>query len=128
MSSLVAWRDAENGSGAYDDYVAARPMKIRYLEDRVADIGDRVRPGRLLDVGCACVDFLEVTASRGSDLQGVEFSRSAIAAASPSVRPPVLERTLESMRINGLFDVASAFDLIEHVRDLRDFLRRCACL
>lgn len=125
---MSAWADTEYTSGAYHGYVAARAMKIRHFERRLDDIGTRVRPGRLLDVGCSCGYFLEVAASRGFDVRGVEFSRSAIAAASPSVRPHIFEGTVETMPVDGLFDVVSVFDLIEHVRDPRAFLRRCASL
>ncbi len=72
-------------------------MKIRHFEDRLGDIGDRVKPGRLLDVGCSCGYFLEVAASRGFDVHGVEFSKSAIAAARPDVRDRIFQGTLENM-------------------------------
>jgi SAM-dependent methyltransferase len=127
-TAMREWADAEYTDGAYHDYVAARPMKIRHFEDRLADVGDRVRPGRLLDIGCSCGYFLEVAASRGFDVQGVEFSRSAIAAASPAMRGRIFEGTLDTLPADGLFDLASAFDLIEHVPDPRGFLRRCASL
>jgi SAM-dependent methyltransferase len=127
-AAMRDWADAEYTSGAYHDYVAARPMKIRHFEDRLGDVKDRVQPGRLLDIGCSCGYFLEVAASHGFDVQGVEFSRSAIAAASPAMRGRIFEGTLDTLPANGLFDVASAFDLIEHVPDPRAFLRRCAAL
>ena len=77
--SMVAWADTEYASGAYRDYVESRPMKIRHFEDRLNDLGDTVKPGRLLDVGCSCGYFLEVAAGRGFDVYGVEFSSNAIA-------------------------------------------------
>ncbi len=126
--SMSTWADAEYASGAYHDYVAARPMKIRHFEQRLDDIGDVVRSGRLLDVGCSCGYFMEVAAARGFDVHGVEFSSSAIAAAAPGIRPRIFEGRLEDMPAKGLFDVVSAFDLIEHVHDPRAFLRRCAGL
>ena len=116
-AAMRTWADAEYTSGAYQDYVTARAMKIRHFEDRFAAISDRVRPGRLLDIGCSCGYFMEVAASRGYDVQGVEFSRSAIAAADPGIRSRIFEGTLESLPVNGLFDVASVFDLIEHVHE-----------
>ncbi len=125
---MRTWADAEYTSGAYQDYVTARAMKIRHFEDRFEAISNRVRPGRLLDIGCSCGYFMEVAASRGYDVQGVEFSRSAIATANPGIRSRIFEGTLESLPVNGLFDVASAFDLIEHVHSPRSFLRRCATL
>jgi len=123
---MITWANEEYTSGAYRDYVDARPMKIRHFEDRLSEIVDRVRPGRLLDVGCSCGYFMEVAASRGFDVQGVEFSRSAIAAANANLRSRIFEGTLDEMPVNGMFDVVSAFDLIEHVQDPRALLRRCA--
>jgi 2-polyprenyl-3-methyl-5-hydroxy-6-metoxy-1,4-benzoquinol methylase len=123
---MITWANEEYTSGAYRDYVDARPMKIRHFEDRLSEIGDRVRPGRLLDVGCSCGYFMEVAASRGFDVQGVEFSRLAIAAADANLRSRIFEGTLDEMPVNGMFDVVSAFDLIEHVQDPRALLRRCA--
>jgi 2-polyprenyl-3-methyl-5-hydroxy-6-metoxy-1,4-benzoquinol methylase len=125
---MRTWANEEYTSGAYRDYVDARSMKIRHFEDRLADIGNRVRPGRLLDVGCSCGYFMEVAAAHGFDVQGVEFSSSAVAAATPGLRPRIFEGTLEDMPINGKFDVVSAFDLIEHVQDPRVLVKRCASL
>lgn len=122
-NAMRSFADAEYESGAYQDYVSARPMKIRHFEDRLAGLG--LPPGRLLDIGCSCGYFLEVAAAHGFDVRGVEFSRSAVAAASPAIRPRIFEGTLERMPTEGSFDVVSAFDLIEHVPDPRAFLRRC---
>jgi SAM-dependent methyltransferase len=123
---MVEWADTEYASGAYRDYVESRPMKIRHFEDRLRDVGDRVTPGRLLDIGCSCGYFLEVAAARGFDVRGVEFSRNAIAAASAQIRPRIFEGALENLPDDTPFDVVSAFDLIEHVPDPRAFLRDCA--
>jgi 2-polyprenyl-3-methyl-5-hydroxy-6-metoxy-1,4-benzoquinol methylase len=103
-------------------------MKMRHFEQRFDDVGDAVKPGRLLDVGCSCGYFMEVAAARGFDVHGVEFSSTAIAAAAGTVRPRIFEGKLEDMPDKGLFDVISAFDLIEHVHDPRAFLRRCHSL
>jgi 2-polyprenyl-3-methyl-5-hydroxy-6-metoxy-1,4-benzoquinol methylase len=125
---MATWADSEYASGAYHDYVAARPMKMRHFEQRLDDVGDLVKPGRLLDVGCSCGYFMEVAAARGFEVHGVEFSSAAIAAAAADFRPRIFEGRLEDMPDKGLFDVISAFDLIEHVHDPRAFLRRCASL
>jgi 2-polyprenyl-3-methyl-5-hydroxy-6-metoxy-1,4-benzoquinol methylase len=124
--AMVAWADNEYASGAYRDYVQSRPMKIRHFEDRLADVGPGVRPGRLLDVGCSCGYFMEVAAAHGFDVHGVEFSQNAIAVARPDIRARIFEGSLENLPDTGPFDVVSAFDLIEHVPDPRAFLRNCA--
>ena len=56
----------------------------------------------------------------------MEFSPNAIAAARPDIRSRIFEGSLENLPDDGLFDVVSAFDLIEHVPDPRAFLRGCA--
>jgi 2-polyprenyl-3-methyl-5-hydroxy-6-metoxy-1,4-benzoquinol methylase len=112
-ASMAAWADHEYVSGAYHDYVAARPMKKQHFEDRLVQIGDQIGSGRLLDVGCSCGYFIEVAAARGFDVHGVEFSRSAMAAASPEIRSRIFHGVLEDLPDVGSFDVVSAFDLIE---------------
>ncbi len=62
---------------------------------------------------------MEVAAEHGFDVHGVEFSRSAIDAANPSIRQRIFEGLLDAMPDDGLFDVVSAFDLLEHVPDPR---------
>lgn len=125
-SAMVAYADEAYASGVYRDYVESRPMKIRHFEDRLKDFFDRLKPGRLLDVGCSCGYFMEVAASHGFDVHGVEFSPNAIAAARLDIRARIVEGSLETLPDTGLFDVVSAFDIIEHVPNPRVFLRDCA--
>jgi 2-polyprenyl-3-methyl-5-hydroxy-6-metoxy-1,4-benzoquinol methylase len=124
-ASMVAYADAEYEAGAYREYVAARAMKIRHFEDRIDQLQGRIPRGRLLDVGCSCGYFMEVAASHGFDVRGVEFSKSAIAAASPGIRDRIVHGSLEDLPPAERFDVISAFDLIEHVPDPFAFLAQC---
>jgi 2-polyprenyl-3-methyl-5-hydroxy-6-metoxy-1,4-benzoquinol methylase len=123
--AMVAYADTEYNSGLYREYVEARAMKLRHFEDRLAQLGSHMQPGRLLDVGCSCGYFLEVAAARGFDVRGLEFSSSAIAQASPAVRGRITEGSLEHLATDESFDVISAFDLVEHVPDPIGFLRQC---
>ena len=114
----ATWADAEYTSGAYHDYVAARPMKMRHFEQRFDDIGDVVKPGRLLDVGL----FVRVLHGGGRGARLRRPGRRVFCGArspppTPAIRARIFEGTLEDMPVNGLFDVVSAFDLIEHVPD-----------
>ena len=124
-ASMVAYADAEYEAGAYREYVAARTMKIRHFEDRMGQLQGRIPRGRLLDVGCSCGYFMEVAASQGFDVRGVEFSKSAIAAASPHIRERIVHGSLEDLAAEERFDLISAFDLIEHVPDPAAFLAQC---
>jgi len=125
---MIDYVEDEYQSGKYRDYVDSRAMKLRHFAERLKDIGSRVRKGRLLDVGCSCGYFMEVAASQGFDVRGVEFTTSAIAAAAPHVRPRIVAGTIDAVSAQGPFDVITAFDLIEHLPDPRAFIRQCWAL
>jgi 2-polyprenyl-3-methyl-5-hydroxy-6-metoxy-1,4-benzoquinol methylase len=125
VEARLRYAEAEYADGGYREYVAAREMKLEHFRRRMAAIRHRLPPGRLLDVGCSCGYFLEVAASEGYDVHGVEFSRRAIAAAHPDIGPRIQFGCLESLSRDGeaeRFDVITAFDLIEHLERPLDFL------
>jgi 2-polyprenyl-3-methyl-5-hydroxy-6-metoxy-1,4-benzoquinol methylase len=115
--AMHGYADAEYDAGLYRDYVEARDMKLAHFERRLGLIASRVGKGRLLDVGCSCGYFMEVAARHGYDVQGLEFSRNAIAAASPAVRPRILHATIDTLHggHDRVYDVITAFDIIEHL-------------
>jgi hypothetical protein len=98
---MAAWTDEKYASGAYHDYVSARPMKLRHFEERLDDLRTIIRPDHLLDVDCSCGYFMEVAAGRGFDVYGVEFSSSATVAAAPEIRSRIFEGKLEDMPEKG---------------------------
>lgn len=84
------------------------------------------RTGRLLEIGCGWGDFLLEAHRRGFEVNGIEFSPDATAVANKRlgaerVKSGVLE---ENSFPPGCFDVIAFFDVIEHVRDPRQFLDR----
>jgi SAM-dependent methyltransferase len=91
------------------------------------DIIERIRPsGKLLDIGAACGEFLRRAAGRERwELYGVEIdpeaARKARIAAKADVRSGRIEEQTFSLHD---FDIITAFELIEHLPNLRDTLRR----
>jgi SAM-dependent methyltransferase len=79
--------------------------QMRYLED--------VAPGRLLDVGAADGDFLDLAAQRGWQVVGVEpFSSRSLERGFKTVadiEDPALEP--------GSFDAVTAWSVLEHLHD-----------
>ncbi len=71
---MSEWADEAYASGAYHDYVEARPMKMRHFRTGWPNWAVTCGSGRLLDVGCSCGYFMEVAAARGFDVHGVEFT------------------------------------------------------
>ena len=84
------------------------------------DLIRQVRPsGRLLEVGCARGDFMQV--ARGHfEVAGVEPNREL--AAASSLVGPVHQDVIERTPWSG-FDVIATFHVIEHVDSPRSFIR-----
>lgn len=112
------YAEAEYQGGLYSDYVRAREMKLEHFRQRLDRIGPDLRPGRLLDIGCSCGYFMELAQAAGYAVQGLEFSRAAIAAAADTVRPNIHCARVEELADAGeRFDLITAFDIIEHLND-----------
>ncbi|HMU40442.1 MAG TPA: methyltransferase domain-containing protein [Pseudomonadota bacterium] len=73
---------------------------------------------RLLDVGCSDGSFLSFSRDDGLDVTGIELVESA-AARAKSRGFAVQSLSLEQFKSNQKFDVLTAWDVIEHLPDLR---------
>jgi 2-polyprenyl-3-methyl-5-hydroxy-6-metoxy-1,4-benzoquinol methylase len=122
--AMVDYANTEYEQGVYRDYVEAREMKLEHFSHRLKQLLPRVRRGRLLDVGCSCGYFMQVAAASGFEVEGLEFSGAAIAAANSSVRPHIICSSIDAFDGNRSYDLVTAFDLIEHVPRPKNFLRK----
>ena len=77
---------------------------------------------RIADVGCGAGGLLDMAASRGAITTGIELSRACQTVLKEHGHH-VAER-LERLDGESL-DVICAFDLVEHLYDLKSFLRLC---
>jgi SAM-dependent methyltransferase len=115
-ASGTAWRYAFNERA---DWIVARRW-IAEQDMRTLDV---------LDVGCADGHFLVEGVSTHHRRYGIEINPAASAAAiSTGVRWVGL--TLEDLALSPgrRFDVITAFDVLEHVFDPRDFVARASQL
>ena len=80
----------------------------------------------LLEIGCGHGELLELARRRGFKVAGVEFSPHAAAAANRRLGAPLVHAGALSVLPLPLarFGALVAADVIEHVRDPRDFLMR----
>lgn len=115
-------------AGDYDQYTPAvererrRVVRIarRYgLRKRIRAILRYVPSGRLLDVGCATGDFLaELQRWPGWDGYGLEPDLHACTYAVEQLGLPVEQGTLATTTYPaGFFDVATLWNVFEHVHD-----------
>lgn len=107
----------------YDDYERIPLTEFGWRLQYLNEITGR-RDGLLLDIGCATGKFLEVAKDAGWEVQGVEISSYAVGVAR-SKGLPVYHGSLENAPFSpSSFDVITAFDLLEHLVDLRSFLNQ----
>lgn len=97
-----------------DDY--ARDPSLPFFGRYLDWIQKRVKPGKLLDVGCAFGNFLVYARSRGWDPHGVELSEYASEKARQRWGIPVFTGDVTRGPYEpGSFDVVTFWDAIEHV-------------
>lgn len=89
---------------------------------------DSDRPGRLLEIGCAYGHLLAVARREGWKVDGIELSSHAANKAREYYGLSVYKGAFENISIDGSFDKIIAIDVIEHSRDPKEFLGKCASL
>lgn len=99
-------------------------MTYRMARDRLRTLTRFVDGGRLLEIGCATGEFLELAERSGFDVLGLDASgRYALHAAGRGLN--VKHARLEDLDLeDSRFDVIAIFHLIEHVEDPGEFMAR----
>lgn len=125
VEKMQSYAEKEYSTGVYQKYVDAAPLKKEMFRKRISPIQQRIKGGRLLDVGCSSGFFLETALESGFDAFGIEFSKEAIAQAKPEIQKRITCADVNEWvrEKKQTFDVIVAFDLIEHTQDPLLFLQ-----
>ncbi|MDP6580118.1 MAG: class I SAM-dependent methyltransferase [Vicinamibacterales bacterium] len=130
----LAWTPGESVEH-YEGYYAGRqtafdPLTEKRYHEVLGQFERRVRPGRLLDVGCGLGHFLVVGEARGWQSVGLEVSASGVGLLErlkadrgldfQIVTQPLLEADLQP----GSFRAITMFEVIEHLSDPQLHLER----
>jgi SAM-dependent methyltransferase len=112
-------------------YEAEAAGRARTAQQHFKIVGREVGSGNLLDVGCASGGFLQVCLRNGFQVTGVEPAKEFAERAEAALegKGKVFCATLQEAPLRASsFDVVTLWDVLEHVADPVDFLRRCESL
>jgi len=108
------------------DYLEIINVKSKTFKHSLKLLLKHVKPtGKLLEVGSYCGLFLNEAQKKGFDVTGVEPSIWAAEYAQKTFNLNIVNENFESAvnKIESKFDVVTSWDVIEHVRNPREFLR-----
>jgi len=122
---------AEGGRGAYQFehfYLPSAEYRKRSLYPVRLDAIERHlgRIGRILDVGSSTGHFLQCARERGWEVYGIELAEYAARYARETLKIESVQCAdlAEAGFAPGFFDAVTLWDVIEHVTEPRDLLRR----
>lgn len=115
---------------AYANYVRDKSLIVRNMHKFLSYLPTRVKPARLLDVGCAFGYFVELALTKGYDAYGFDPSEFASREAGKLVGPTrIKEGSIRSITYpKKSFDVITLFDVFEHLSDPLDDMKKLAGL
>jgi 2-polyprenyl-3-methyl-5-hydroxy-6-metoxy-1,4-benzoquinol methylase len=111
----------------YTNYLADRHNIVKTSSKRLKEIEKLKSLGSLLDVGCAFGFFMDTARQRGWTVSGVEISEFAANYAVGELGLDVVNRSAEDCEYAArAYDVITMWDLIEHLREPAETLRKLA--
>jgi 2-polyprenyl-3-methyl-5-hydroxy-6-metoxy-1,4-benzoquinol methylase len=110
-------------AGEYAAFARARGTRDLISEHRLEIVRNQVKPGRWLDVGCATGSFVAAAVAQGCAAEGLDASREAVEITRERGLTAHHGR-VEDFTPPQLYDVITAFDVLEHAIDPRAFVKR----
>jgi 2-polyprenyl-3-methyl-5-hydroxy-6-metoxy-1,4-benzoquinol methylase len=116
------------GSGdlGYKEY-SEIPITNFYWQNAFIQLIDEIKGKRILDIGCGTGKLMELLMKNGAEVEGIEISRFAADVALSKGLKVVAKDTL-LLDSESAYDIITAFDVIEHVPDVKAFLKKVRTL
>lgn len=108
---------------SWEEHFSRFPFLFQRAKKTIFEIKKFKKSGRFLDIGCGFGLLLKIAKEEGFEVLGVEKEKKAAEIAAKKWRLPVIQGEFPEIEIRpALFDVITCFDILEHVRDPRQFL------
>lgn len=123
------FRNDDSGVVGYSDYIRDEANIRKTAARRLTLLEKFVKPGTLLDVGCAAGFFLDVARQHGWQVQGLDVSDYAAHYVQQRFGIDARHGSLTDLNYPALgFDLITLWDVIEHVPDPTAYIQRAASL
>jgi SAM-dependent methyltransferase len=123
------WLEHQREHGLPDVRTRARTDLSERCLSWVERLLESVRPpGRVLEIGCGHGGFVSLLRELGFDAMGIDLSPWVVEFARATFGVPVRQGALDTLDLEPGFACIAAFDVLEHLADPLDTLRRCARL
>lgn len=123
------FRNDQSGEVGYSNYIRDEPNIRKTVRRRFAHVEKFVKPGRMVDVGCAMGFFMDEAAKRGWQVEGLDVSQYAVDYVQRRFGHTAYNGSLTSVDLpHTAYDLVTMYDVIEHVPDPRAYVQRVADL
>lgn len=103
----------KEGMGA--DFIGEEKLYLERFGDRLKKIENRIKKGRILDIGASVGHFLFCAKENGWDVTGIEVSKDAVEMAKQRYGLDIQIGTIDDINIEkGLCDVVTLWHVFEH--------------
>lgn len=119
-----------NPEHGYSNYNLTQHLRIKTYERWYNEVLPylKLNPGKLaLDIGCASGDFLHLLEKKNWKVKGIELDRNMLEKLREQ-KINVVNSTLEEFSADEKYDLISLLDVIEHLPNLHDNIRKLAGL
>lgn len=123
LAEIEAHHDTSYAEGGYATFASAGGIRRAIAESRLAAVRPLAPAGAWLDVGASTGAFVAAASSAGIEAEGLEISSVAVEQARAQGLN-VHQGAVEDFRPERSYAVITAFDVVEHLGEPRDFVRR----
>lgn len=119
----------ESGVVGYSNYIADESNIRKTASRRLARLERFIRPGRMVDVGCAVGFYLDEAHKRGWQVEGLDVSNFAVEYAREHFGLDARQGSFTGQEFAPeSFDLVTMWDVIEHVPDPKAYVRKAAAV
>lgn len=117
-----------DGKDGYPNYLEERDILIDYGNHYARMINKHVKPGKILDVGCAAGFILKGFENSGWEVQGIEPNSTMAKYGINELNLNIETCSLENFKTENKFDLITLIQVIGHFYDVDQSMKNISAL